>query len=243
MPRTMKTDAEVTNYLATDKEWDPVWDQLQKRREIIGNLTDGKFEVTTTLELSAIDLFVEKAQHKIGHRAFVFFIIGVGFACAVAAVVTGLISYVLLTSSGSTSEEIAHIEHLHHPILIFIVYTTSKLTIAGITLGLAFYLAGQSRSYIHESLTAYARRHAVRMGRLYLYLKFGGMKDKDLIAQKKSLTVDSFISAFGGHKESTTAFKEIRSEEQFATNWFSTLVNGLSRFGLTLETNKPKKGA
>lgn len=82
----------------------------------------------------------------------------------------------------------------------------------GIILGVAFFLASLAKAHLHESTTLYNRRHLVRLGRLYFYLKLAGLDKESLFDLKKELKVDDLEKAFGSILESSTAFKTIAPE-------------------------------
>jgi hypothetical protein len=214
---------EVAHLLGKDGDWTRVWNELKKRRGLLKALSEGQGE-KSEFDLNAIDLFVEKAQVPLSKRGDRFQTIGISLSFVAVMLIVYLI---LKAQSTDFHHDLVMIEAARQPVLAFLLYLVQKLTLGGIVLGLAIYLAGLSRSYMHESLTAFGRRHAVRLGRLYLYLKLGGLPKDKLFEEKNNLEIEKFIIAFGGHKEATTAFKEIKSEEQLSAGWFSSLTGAI----------------
>jgi hypothetical protein len=77
-----------------------------------------------------------------------------------------------------------------------------KATTAGAIFGAAVYFAiALSRALLHEGTVLYSRRHALRFGRLYVYLTKGNVVFKDL------------EEAFKWNAEFTSAFKDITPEK------------------------------
>jgi hypothetical protein len=62
------------------------------------------------------------------------------------------------------------------------------------------YFVALARSFFHEAATLLDRRHALRFGRLYVYLEPG------------DLTLSALAEAFDWNRQATSAFLDIRPE-------------------------------
>ena len=77
-----------------------------------------------------------------------------------------------------------------------------KSSTAGALIGAAaYFLITLSRALLHEATVLYARRHALRFGRLFVYLKNGDVDFEQL------------EDAFKWNTEFTTAFKDIQPDK------------------------------
>jgi len=181
----------------------------------------GEREGIGARELGAIDLFVEKAQLVLtqrgnDHRWLGAYMSWLVFVILLAAIVA-LLWLIDHRLEQPTWEEV-------------VVRIASTASVAGILLGAAFFMGSLARAHMHEATTLYNRRHAVRLGRLYLYLKFLSGEEWLLTNAKEKLTVTDMERAFGGIVETSTAFKDIKAEILTST-WLGQLTQAIARTG------------
>lgn len=74
------------------------------------------------------------------------------------------------------------------------------LSFGGFVLAAVYFLASLSRAFFHESTVLYNRRHALRFGRLAVYLE-DGSPDRDILER-----------IFRWNEEFSSAFKDIKPE-------------------------------
>lgn len=155
-----------------------------------------------SFELSATDVFVEKAQYVLSARANLYF----GIACGITLItLLGLIYFTihlfrfdLFQIDINDNLYLAIKDNYTVSQLILILFI--KLSIGTIVVIGAFVLISIAKALFHESILLYNKRHALRFGRLYIYLKRGNVNFKEL------------EDAFKWNSEFTSAFKDMKTE-------------------------------
>ncbi len=182
------------------RDLDAVIDLLPIREKALLEAISGLKNLNVNLEmdqlfaLAATDVFVEKAQRVLTRRAIALYVSG-GIAIFVTVVI--LIAATLF---------IAH--QLNQPVDEKIIQSTRALilrlfqatALSAFVLAAVKLLVSLTRSFFHEALSLFERRHALRFGRLYVYLKKGAITDKRL------------EEAFQWNKESRTSFLDLKPE-------------------------------
>jgi len=156
-------------------------------------------DIKNSVSLAATDVFVEKAQKLLSRRALWNMILG-GVMSVMTFIMLILASIWLyeLNIIGEISKY-GRLDNLLFTLLVL------KATTAGAIFGAATYFAiALSRAFLHEGTVLYSRRHALRFGRLYVYLVEGKVEFKDL------------EEAFKWNAEFTSAFKDIKPEKAAA---------------------------
>lgn len=141
--------------------------------------------VKNPIELSIIDVTISKAQARLSRRAFWFMIIGL--ICWMFALSSAWKSLEFLKTN-DIPNFLSTLKPVYGSKGINIIdgYTLSMWVIRGATLGAAYLstilIPGWlGIAFFHEATTLYNRRHAVRFGRLYLYLKCANAQDVSAI--------------------------------------------------------------
>lgn len=206
------------------EEWDDAVQAVQQRRNslsrILGPSADSlSKERTCEYELAAIDLFVEKAQAMLtrrgdDHRWLGTFLSWLVFEILLAAVIA-LLWLAIRGAVHPTWEDV-------------VIRIATAASLVGVLLGAAFFMSSLARAHLHEATTLYNRRHIVRAGRLFLYLKFLSERSGPLQKSKRRLTVQDMEHAFGGLAETSTAFKEIKPEVLTST-WLGQFLQTAAR--------------
>lgn len=144
-----------------------------------------------SFEVAATDVFVEKAQVILTSRAKMFFWIA-GLITFINIAMLAIIIFLL--------EERWTVDTNVTNGFVFTLMIIRNVTIATIILAIAYVLVSLARAFFHEGLVLYNRRHALRFGRLYVYLKKDKINFKDL------------EEAFKWNTEFSTAFRDINAE-------------------------------
>ncbi len=113
------------------------------------------------LRMVATDLFVEKAQRFLTERASVLFRYGL---------ITLALGIVVLASGGSLTWSLLHATPTDLTGYQLTLRLVQSSAFAGFVLWGAFVLNSFSRAFFHEGTKLRDRRHALRFGRLYMYL-------------------------------------------------------------------------
>jgi len=178
--------------------------------------------------LAATDVFVEKATKIITKRAYNLLILGaiVSFLILVLLCYAGhsvketniaedVINYKINYINGIAKDSILKMtfdkniqlsakEFLLKPIELdgytFTVLLFKKISFGAFFIALSVFLAYIARALFHEGFMLYSKRHSLRFGRLYVYIKKGHVNFKEL------------EEAFQWNKEFPTAFKDIRPD-------------------------------
>jgi hypothetical protein len=112
-------------------------------------------------------------------------------------------------------------------LVIFELIKLFLLTI--ISLSVAYFGLDLARACLHEGSALFQRRHALRFGKLFVYIK------------KKNITIDELNTAFQWHAQAETAFHEIKSDS-FARSLLGRLIEKTSDiFSAGLEKVKETK--
>ena len=182
---------------------------------------------TTSLRdrLAATDAFVEKAQYHLSRRAIIsircagfFLSLTVAISIGFVLFVDGTNQFVLFASEESTSgnagqpsaeamqaqidlisakidlaKELKDIPGWLGTLLILQKLAIGTVFFAGIYLTSSF-----ARALLHEATVLYGKRHALRFGRLFIYLSDG------------KITSEELFEAFGWNISPSTAFDTIR---------------------------------
>jgi hypothetical protein len=139
------------------------------------------------LTLAATDLFVEHAQSTLKWRANTYLAFG---AILSISVVVGLLF---------VGWHIAHLDIKDiQDAFQFTQRLIQSVSATAIALAGAYFAAGIARACLHEGAALYQRRHALRFGRLYVYMKLGDVSISDL------------DQAFQWHGGAETAFRDIK---------------------------------
>jgi hypothetical protein len=144
--------------------------------------------------LASTDLFVEKAQLVLTRRAKALYICGI-FTIVFTVVILGI--GILMVRHGLLNPVDPELENSLKVLILRVFQTTalSAFLLVGVKL-----LISLSRSFFHEALSLFERRHALRFGRLFIYLKKG------------ELDYQQFHESFQWNKETRTSFLDMRSE-------------------------------
>ncbi len=191
----------------------------------------GRTDSKQQFRLATTDVFVEKAQHILTWRGRLFAIAGsVAGIFAVACFLYPahlLFGLPLSTLLGDRKEIDGYI------LSVIVVKATSA---GGLVVGAALFSMHICRAMLHEATIIFNRRHALRFGRLFLYLHDGPIK------------LDDLETAFKWTDEFSTAFRDIRPESiapksltQAATEVAGKTIDGMAKVARPAARKKSPK--
>jgi len=171
------------------KHIDEIDDQLKALeiiRRKIGPITDAN---ARTYALAATNLYVERAQKFITLRGRLLLGMGVLLSASILALLYETAVYIVKSFDLEKLPD-------EWPQAILVLF--HSISISAVALIGAYFLASIARACLHEGIALFQRRHALRFGRLYVYLKKGEIDFKELDA------------AFQWHEGVDTAFRDIK---------------------------------
>jgi hypothetical protein len=161
--------------------------------------SEARFEFTdgARFQASYLDIFVEDAICFLSSRARQFYwSAAICIALAIAVLIAGIGFVIQGAQDIPSSMDITHL----------IMKIFSSLAIAGLVLVAAKGILSLIRAFLHEATRLLERRHALRFGKLFFYLKLGRKNDSI------DLTLKDIQEAFQWNKETSTAFQDMRPE-------------------------------
>lgn len=187
-------------------EWDGIGLDIEKRMCVIRKTAEAHKKLLQecgseatcddlcelALRRASADVFVEKAQKTLTSRAR-WFIFG-GIICGLFAVVDmiwfgyDVFEKINVSLPNASSGEL-------------VIYAMKGLTTSAFFGAVAVFLASMSKTLFHEATVLFNRRHALRFGRLVMYVAKGGLSAKEM------------QEAFKWSDEFSTAFKDIQTNE------------------------------
>ncbi|GAA4748454.1 hypothetical protein GCM10023350_36730 [Nocardioides endophyticus] len=159
-------------------------------------------------KLAAVDLFVEKAQRVLSRRAQRMFTRGTTYAVAAALMLVGAIGFTGWRMEHSSSEVDPSTQQV-------VLMLFQSLALAAIIYVSVKWFVALASSFFHEAVSLWERRHALRFGRLYMYLNPDEVKLADV------------ETAFQWNKQSATSFMEI-SPAAITDTVFNKLVDAMA---------------
>lgn len=160
--------------------------------------------------LSVVDIFVEKAQAVLARRAkyliyggiltvvFTFILLTIGFIYAIMGdYIHEFFVEKIIVNLKNKPTDISKLLS-GYGLLIFLIF--KSIAIAAFIYVTVKLLLAFARSFFNEGLSLYERRHALRFGRMYIYLKKGQVNEEWL------------EKLFQWNKETKTSFLDIKPE-------------------------------
>jgi len=144
--------------------------------------------------LASTDLFVEKAQRVLTRRYRTLFTMGI-VVIGLTLLILGLAVVLAMTQLRDPVD--SEVLHSNQALALRIFQATAFTAFLLVAVKL---LIALGRSFFHEALSLVERRHALRFGRLYVYLMKGEVEGEWL------------EGAFQWNKESRTSFLDMKPE-------------------------------
>lgn len=237
--------------------WDELKDDLDKRSETFKAACEQmqKLGRANDFQLAATDLFVEKAQIHLTIRARLYTTAGIALGLLCFLVIFFSIWLVWNIHIPEFIKELK--DKVGFPEGIFwqvvVLSTLRAAGIAGFAGAAVYFSASLSRAFFHEATALYNRRHSLRFGRMFIYLKYGetlverstirnlfdlensskaGDKNKSIASVQsealayllhRDVRVKDLEQAFGWNLQVNSAFKDIKPETMSASIYSRTL--------------------
>lgn len=248
------------------KHWATVHLDLRER---ILNLTEEceahqKLGRRNSFQLAAADVFVEKAQVHLTERGTQFYIYGSLCAVLAVAVTAGAFALIYIFDPSALIKNLGEPTSTNYSWFV-LVYFIKTAVLGGLSGGLIYFLAALSRAFFHEGTLIFARRHAIRFGRMYLYLKYGAPVEQRMeefmtalsptlpklhiesiqtllsnAGFPESVEVEDLEKAFGWNLETHTAFKDIKAD-RMSSNLFVKALDKIAEIAKSI--SEPAKEA
>ena len=122
------------------------------------------------------------------------------------------------------------------------VYLLRSLAFSGFALALLYFTASMARAFLHEGTNLANRIHSLRFGRLYIYLKYGSVEKEGLDKLRRALKVSDLEEAFGWNIETSTAFKDMKTE-LMARNALVSALESVARIAKEVRATPEKEAA
>lgn len=183
------------------RRWNKIgWEVFERKALLLAAARDlEENNIPDPMKLAATDIFVEKAQVFLTTRGRTLYIFGV---------LTSLAAIIILGSAawfayGADTRDLLHVSNssddVSHAYLTILIL--KSITAGGFVVGVAYFFVSLSKALLHEATVLYSRRHSLRFGRLFVYLK------------SDTMTRDDLEVIFNWNTEFSTAFKDIKAEE------------------------------
>jgi len=193
------------------RRWKKIgWEVFERKALLLAAARDLKEnDISDPMKLAATDIFVEKAQVFLTTRGRWLYIFG--FCTSVFA------TFILLTAAwlvyDADTKDLLRVDHSSDNVsAAYLTMLILKSITAGSFVGaVAYFFVSLSRALLHEATVLYSRRHSLRFGRLFVYLKSDTMSREDL------------EMIFNWNTEFSTAFKDIKAEDITKSPWIRTI--------------------
>lgn len=203
---------------SSDRKWSRAVLDVMKRESAVLSVAGflSRRNITASKEISSTDIFVEKAHHTLENRAWWMRSLAVlAMFIAVLLVYFGYEYYIdhLTLFAFDLKPGLPNTE-------ILIAGLVRNATFFGIFFGLEYLLVSLFRAFIHEAVILDNRIHSLRLGRLYIYLKYASVRNpEEMQAVRHSITASDLEKVFGWNIETSTAFKDIDASTVTKSIW------------------------
>ena len=184
-----------------DYDWRRLGEEIEARHKLlkvaVESLKDTVTDEHLRIKLATTDIFVEKAQLHLTRRATHKYWLAI--MCSVL-IVCLLLYFFFFATKGffdllSNPKQYNDLNAYSFTLILF-----QKLLISGVVFAGTYFLASMIRALLHEATTLLNRRHAMRFGRLIVYLKNGEVDEQTI------------RDNFGWNLDMPTAFLGLRAD-------------------------------
>jgi hypothetical protein len=119
-------------------------------------------------QIAAADLFVERAHIHLTIRGRIYAVAGTLLAILCFVLLAYIVAYII---DFDIAALVGNVGGLTWPVVVLTGLRGAAL--AGFAGAAVYFTASLSRAFFHESTALFHRRHALRFGRMYVYLKYG----------------------------------------------------------------------
>jgi len=184
-------------------------------------------------ELVAVDLFVEKAQLHLTRSALLCYGAAIVSFLFLILSLLGAYCYITTHSVEVFLQNLAAIYGTRSPDTatwpIVLMRMANGAAVAAVFSSAVYIFTILTRAFAHEGTVLFNRRHALRFGRLFVYLKLSGLPSaQEVTIARRLLSLSDLDQAFGWNIESNTAFKEI-SPRDATFQWNQKIIGIVER--------------
>jgi hypothetical protein len=196
-----------TNWAATLEEVD--------RRRLVFALHKSQLDDVENAkhEIASVDIFVEKAQHLLEVKSKQCLILAFGSAVFLAGII--VLDWIWLSRYSTLPNFLETLRSVGFHDLngyIFAMWVLRGAALSALSAALIYFFGSLARAFLHEATILWNRRHSLRLGRLFVYLKFAGVGREQLSKVREQLTIEDIERAFGWNLESSSAFRDMKPE-------------------------------
>ena len=189
-------------------------DELSRLHRPSGNVTQTgttanqpALEGDSLFRLAVVDLFVEKAQKVLTKRAIYMMLEGM-FASLSAVIALSVLGVVIGLHLYAKPHDLSDTQ--------LIAQVVGAISLGAIVLVAVKYFIALARSFFHEAMVLLARRHALRFGRMYMYLN------------PSERRLDILSEAFNWNQVADSSFLDIKPSDIGQTP-YSALASGIGQ--------------
>ncbi len=171
-----------------------------------------------SIQISATDIFVQKAQDTLVARKNMMYIlatISIMIFCTIIFIgiwELRILTFVKVNIFGDPASIEPYSKLFSGPNAwpLVVYFTIRNATLIGLYLFCLYVPASLFRAFLHEGTILENRIHSIRLGRLYVYLKLTANSEDHYIREvSTALSAEEIEKAFGWNIETSTAFKDI----------------------------------
>jgi hypothetical protein len=190
------------------KHWDHLESDIDRHNNLLWRYVTQfeERELPNALQLASAELFTEKAQIYLSERARLYKSLG-GFFAVLATFTLFLGIMVISTHDAATFIEglIKNNSGTVSGSQAVIIYFIRVIAVGGLFAGAIYFFASLSFAFFHESTSLYNRRHATRLGRLYMFIKYGESKSStEAISQLRNALITNLSQKASPAESGTT---------------------------------------
>jgi hypothetical protein len=182
-------------------DWERISTEVKARQGLLKECAKSLGEVfpddrQLCITLATTDIFVEKAQLHLTRRARHKYVLAVIFSILSLALLGAF-----LVAAWQRLDEFQWSQYhgIHWPETL--LFLTLKIAASGVCFAAIYFCAALTRAFLHEATILLNRRHAIRFGRLIVYLSRG-----------QGLDIKTVMDAFGWNLETRSAFLGLKPD-------------------------------
>ena len=216
-------EAGTLNAFASNDAWQDHVHQVLIREHAVSlvrtSLIVNKYDASS--EIASTDIFVQKAEKDLNNRSKQMK--NSAKLCAYmfpANILLFLAVYLIFRESFFKID----LNMSNNATQVLIAGIVKNSTFVGIFLASQYLTVSLYRAFMHEATTLENRVHSLRLGRLFIYLKYSSAKKNEISKIRDSISSKELGEVFGWNIETSTAFKDIDAK-QVGKSIFSVLAD------------------
>lgn len=173
-----------------------------------------EMEFSNPHQLAAGELFTEKAQIFLADRAQQYYLWGSLYViCAIFSLCLGIVVIAYANTPKFIQDIVSVMKEKDITFAVVAIYFIRSIAIGGLFGGIIYYFASLSKAYFHEGTVLFNRRHATRLGRLYMIIRYGEPKST---GQFHDSLAEAVLSAIGDAGARSGAARRRKGRERSA---------------------------